>query len=128
MFSKLLEKRFDRQPCCAGILYECMRFLIGHCKFNAAEEFLSFGCVRTEHRLVSAYINRIINVVWCFGHGNLLDPEASILCPFQPVLQGGNCEITLRRGCTWVKKRTQYLRADLPYGPLVARTGPTGPV
>jgi hypothetical protein len=98
LFAKLLEKRFDRQPCCAGILYECMRFLIGHCKVNAAEEFLSFGCVRTERRLVSAYMNRIINVAWCFGHGILLDPEASILCPFQPVLQGGNCEITLRRG------------------------------
>ena len=69
LFAKLLEKRFDRQPCCAGILYECMRFLIGHYKVNAAEEFLSFGCVRTEHRLVSAYINRIINVAWCFGHG-----------------------------------------------------------
>ena len=26
----MLEKRFDRQPCCAGILYECMRFLVGH--------------------------------------------------------------------------------------------------
>src|SRR6267378_2012950 len=61
-FAKLLEKRFDRQPCCAGILYECMRFLTGHYKVNAAEEFLSFGCFRTEHRLVSAYINRIINV------------------------------------------------------------------
>src|SRR5437899_6272671 len=78
LFSKLLEKRFDRQPCCAGILYECMRFLIGHCKVNAAEEFHSFGCVRTEHRLVSAYINRIINVAWCFGHSILLVPEASI--------------------------------------------------
>jgi hypothetical protein len=89
LFAKLLKKRFDRQPCCAGILYECMRFLIGHYKVNAAEEFLFFGCVRTEHRLVSAYINRIINVAWCFGHGILLDPEASILCPFQPVLQGG---------------------------------------
>src|SRR5882757_10831190 len=65
----------------------------GHYKVNAAEEFLSFGCFRTEHRLVSAYINRIINVAWCFGHGILLDPEAGILCPFQPVLQGGNCEI-----------------------------------
>jgi len=97
LFAKLLEKRFDRQPCCAGILYECMRFLTGHYKVNAAEEFLSFGCFRTEHRLVSAYINRIINVAWCFGHGILLDPEAGILCPFQPVLQGGNCEITLRR-------------------------------
>ena len=43
LFAKLLEKRFDRQPCCAGILYECMRFLIGHCKVNAAEEFLSLG-------------------------------------------------------------------------------------
>jgi hypothetical protein len=91
LFAKLLEKRFDRQPCCAGILYECMRFLTGHYKVNAAEEFLSFGCFRTEHRLVSAYINRIINVAWCFGHGILLDPEAGILCPFQPVLQGGNC-------------------------------------
>jgi hypothetical protein len=111
-----LKKRFDRQPCCAGILYECMRFLIGHYKVNAAEEFLSFGCVRTEHRLVSAYINRIINVAWCFGHGILLDPEASILCPFQPLPQGGNCEITLRRGrsCLGWKKRAQYLRADLP--------------
>src|SRR5258708_25202063 len=69
LFAKLLEKRFDRQPCCAGILYECMRFLTGHYKVNAAEEFLSFGCFRTEHRLVSAYINRIINVAWCFGHG-----------------------------------------------------------
>src|SRR6266436_8744091 len=98
LFAKLLEKRFDRQPCCAGILYECMRFLTGHYKVNAAEEFLSFGCFRTEHRLVSAYINRIINVAWCFGHGILLDPEAGILCPFQPALQGGNCEITLRRG------------------------------
>jgi hypothetical protein len=98
LFAKLLEKRFDRQPCCAGILYECMRFLTGHYKVNAAEEFLSFGCFRTEHRLVSAYINRIINVAWCFGHGILLDPEASILCPFQPFLQGGNCEIALRRG------------------------------
>jgi hypothetical protein len=28
---------------------------------------------------VSAYINRIINVAWCFGHGILLDPEASIV-------------------------------------------------
>src|SRR5262245_23619165 len=56
LFAKLLEKRFDRQPCCARILYECMRFLIGHCKVSAAEKFLSFGCVRTEHRLVSAYI------------------------------------------------------------------------
>src|SRR6266566_6996911 len=90
LFAKLLEKRFDRQPCCTGILYECMRFLTGHYKVNAAEEFLSFGCFRTEHRLVSAYINRIINVAWCFGHGILLDPEAGILCPFQPVLQGGN--------------------------------------
>jgi hypothetical protein len=98
LLAKPLEKRFDRQPCCAGILYECMRFLIGHCKFTAAEEFLSFGCVRTEHRLVSAYINRIINVAWCFGHGILLDPEASILCLFQPAPQGGNCEITLLRG------------------------------
>jgi hypothetical protein len=116
LFAKLLKKRFDRQPCCAGILYECMRFLIGHYKLKAAEEFLSFGCVRTEHRLVSAYINRIINVAWCFGHGILLDPETSILCPFQPVLQGGNCEITLRRGrsCLGWKKRAQYLRADLP--------------
>src|SRR5712671_4646840 len=69
LFAKLLEKRFDRQPCCAGILYECMRFLTGHYKVNAAEEFLSFECFRTEHRLVSAYINRIINVAWCFGHG-----------------------------------------------------------
>ena len=93
-----LEKRFDRQPCRAGILYECMRFLIGHCKVNAAKEFLSFGCVRAEHRLVSAYINRIINVAWCFGHGILLDPEVSILCPFQLVPQGGNFEITPRRG------------------------------
>jgi hypothetical protein len=117
LFAKLLEKRFDRQPCCAGILYECMRFLIGHCKVSAAEKLLSFGCVRTEHRLVSAYINRIINVAWCFGHGILLDPEASILCPFQPVLQGDTCEITLRRGRSWlgVKKRAQYLWADLPY-------------
>ena len=90
LFAKLLEKRFDRQPCRAGILYECMRFLTRHYKVNAAEEFLSFGCFRTEHRLVSAYINRIINVAWCFGHGILLDPEAGILCPFQPVLQGGN--------------------------------------
>ena len=97
LFAKLLEKRFDRQPCCAGILYECMPFLIGHCKVSAAEKFLSFGCVRPEHRLVSSYINRIINVAWCFGHGILLDPEASTLCPFQPVLQGGSCEITLRR-------------------------------
>ena len=48
LFAKLLKKRFDRQPCCAGILYECMRFLIGHYKVNAAEEFLSFGCVCTE--------------------------------------------------------------------------------
>src|SRR6267378_3742964 len=93
LFAKLLEKRFDRQPCCAGILYECMRFLTGHYKVNAAEEFLSFGCFRTEHRLVSAYINRIINVAWCFGHGILLDPEAGILCPFQPALQGGNCDV-----------------------------------
>jgi hypothetical protein len=116
LFAKLLKKRFDRQPCCAGILYECMRFLIGHYKVKAAEEFLSFGCVRTEHRLVSAYIDRIINVAWCFGHGILLDPETSILCPFQPVPQGGNCEITLRRGrsCLGWKKRAQYLRADLP--------------
>jgi hypothetical protein len=37
---------------------------------------------------VSAYINCIINVAWRFGHGILLDPEASILRPFQPVLQG----------------------------------------
>src|SRR6266436_10276439 len=117
LFAELLKKRFDPQPCCAGILYECMRFLTGYYKVNAAEEFLSFGCFRTEHRLVSAYINRIINVACCFGHGILLDPEASILCPFQPVLQGGNCEIPLRRGrCDWgVKKRAQYLRADLPY-------------
>jgi hypothetical protein len=57
-----LEKRFDRQPCCAGILYESVRFLIGHSEVNAAEEFLSFGCVRTERRLVSADINRIVNV------------------------------------------------------------------
>src|SRR5262245_51558667 len=78
-FAKLLEKRFDRQPCFPGVLYEWMRFLIGHCKVNAAEEFLSFGCVRTEHRLVSAYINRIIDVAWRFGHGILLDPEASIV-------------------------------------------------
>src|SRR5262245_27540107 len=78
LFAKLLEKRFDRQPCCARILYKCMRFLIGHCKVSAAEKFLSFGCVRAEHRLVSAYINRIINVAWCFGHGILLNPEASI--------------------------------------------------
>ena len=97
LFAKLLEKRFDRQPCCAGILYECVRFLIGHCKVNAAKEFLSFGCIRTEHRLVSAYVNRIINVAWCFGHGILLDPEVSILCPFQLVPQG-NFAITLRRG------------------------------
>src|SRR5262245_34365540 len=75
-----------------------MRFLIGHCKVNAAEEFLSFGCVRTEHRLVSAYINRIINVACCFGHAILLDPEGSILCPFQLVPQGGNFAITLPRG------------------------------
>src|ERR1700757_1146350 len=98
LFAKLLEKRFDRQPCCAGILYECMRFLIGHCKVSAAEKFLSFGCVRTEHRLVSAYINRIINVAWCFGHGILFDPETNILHLFQPVLQGANCEIALQRG------------------------------
>ena len=32
-----------------------MRFLIGHCKVSAAEKFLSFGCVRSEHYLVSAY-------------------------------------------------------------------------
>ena len=59
LFSKLLEKRFDRQPCCAGILYECMRFLIGHSDVNAAEEFLSFGRVRTERRLVPADINPV---------------------------------------------------------------------
>src|SRR5215471_11346452 len=70
-----------------------MRFLIGHRKVSAAEKFLSFGCVRSEHRLVSAYINRIINVAWCFGHGILLDPEASILCPFQSVLQGGGSRL-----------------------------------
>src|SRR5258705_11716840 len=75
LFAKLLEKRFDRQPCCAGILYECMRFLVGHCKVNAAEEFLSFGCVRTERRLVSAYINRIINVAWCFGQASSSIPK-----------------------------------------------------
>src|SRR5882724_3142183 len=98
LFAKPLEKRFDRQPCCAGILYECMRFLIGHCKVNAAEEFLSSGCVRTERRLVSAYINRIINVASCFGHGNLPDPEAGILCPFPSGLQGDTSERTLRRG------------------------------
>jgi len=66
-------------------------------KVDAAKKFLSFGCVRTEHRLVPAYIDRIINVARCFGHGILLDPEVSILCPFQPVPQGGNCEITLKR-------------------------------
>ena len=96
-FAKLLEKRFDHQPCSAGILYECMRFLIRHSKVNAAEEFLSFGCVCAERRLVSADINRIINVALCFGHGILLDPEAGILCPFQSTMQGCNCEITLRR-------------------------------
>src|SRR5258708_13932687 len=101
LFAKLLEKRFDRQSCCAGILYECVRFLTGHYKVNAAEEFLSFGCFRTEHRLVSAYINRIINVAWCFGHGILLDPEAGILCPFQPVLQGGNFGGLLFAGPRW---------------------------
>src|SRR5882724_9424994 len=121
-FAKLLEKRFDRQPCCAGILYECMRFLTGHYKVNAAEEFLSFGCFRTEHRLVSAYINRIINVAWCFGHGILLDPEAGILCPFQPALQGGNCDVIqggglIRGGVTDVdeQNRTRYDRSKLRY-------------
>src|SRR5258705_12263590 len=69
LFAKPLEKRFDRQPCCAGILYECMRFLMGHCKVNAAEEFLSSAFVRTHRRLVSASLNRIINVACCFGHG-----------------------------------------------------------
>src|SRR3979411_3260290 len=95
LFAKLLEKRFDRQPCCAGILYECMRFLIGHCKVNAAEKFLSSGCVRTERRLVSAYINRIINVAWCFGHGILLDPEANIWWQFKPGPQRRHCEISV---------------------------------
>src|SRR5262249_47479618 len=55
-----------------------MRFLIGHSKVSAAEKFLSFGCVRTEHRLVSAHINSIINVAWCFGHGILLDPAPPV--------------------------------------------------
>src|SRR6059058_108193 len=45
-----LEKRLDRQPCCAGILYECMRLLIGHSEINATEEFLSPRCLRTERR------------------------------------------------------------------------------
>src|SRR4030081_42905 len=129
LFAKLLEKRFDRQPCCAGILYECMRFLVGHCKVNAAEEFLSFGCVRTERRLVSDYINRIINVAWCVGHGILLDPEASILCPFQPVLQGGNCEITLRRGrsCLWGSRSVLSICGEAcRIGPLVAPNGRAG--
>src|SRR5215471_12059348 len=106
LFAKLLEKRFDRQPCCAGILYECMRFLIGHCKVSAAEKFLSFGCVRTEHRLVPAHINRIINVAWCFGHGVLLDPEAC--CD-----HFNSCEIThaaARSIVIGVKKRTSVGR------------------
>jgi hypothetical protein len=74
-FAKSLEKRFDRQPCRAGILYECMCFLVGHNEVNAAEEFLSLGCIRTECRLVSADINCIVNVALCFGHGILLDPK-----------------------------------------------------
>jgi len=73
--AKLLEKRFDRQPCRPSILYECMCFLIGHGEVNAAEEFLSLGGIRTECRLVSAEINCIVNVVLCFGHGILLDPK-----------------------------------------------------
>jgi hypothetical protein len=52
-----------------------MCFLIGHSEFNAAEEFLSLGCIRTECRLVFADINCIVNVVLCFGHGILLDPK-----------------------------------------------------
>jgi hypothetical protein len=75
-FAKSLKQRFDRQPCRAGILYECMCFLIGHSEVNAAEEFLSFGGIRTECRLVSADINPIINIALCFGHGILLDPKA----------------------------------------------------
>ena len=47
-FAKSSEKRFDRQPCCPSILYEGMRFLIGHSEVNPAEEFLSFACVRTN--------------------------------------------------------------------------------
>jgi len=73
--AKSLEKRFDRQPCRPGILYECMCFLIGHGEVNAAEEFLSLGGIRTECRLVSAEINCIVNVALCFGHGILLDPK-----------------------------------------------------
>ncbi|MGY3618239.1 hypothetical protein ACVJGD_004435 [Bradyrhizobium sp. USDA 10063] len=94
---ELLERRSDRQPCRASILYECMCFLIGHFKIIAAEKFLSVECVRAEHRLVSAHINSITNVGRRFGHGILLDPEASILCPFRPVVQGGSCKVALHR-------------------------------
>jgi hypothetical protein len=74
-FAKSLKKRFDHQTSCAGILYECMRVLIGHSEVNAAEEFLSFGCVRTERRLVPADIDFVVNVALCFGHVTLLDPK-----------------------------------------------------
>jgi hypothetical protein len=73
--AKSLERRFDRQPCRPGILYECMCLLIGHGEVNAAEELLSLGRIRTECRLVSADINCIVNVALCFGHGFLLDPK-----------------------------------------------------
>ena len=76
-----LEKRLDRQACCAGILYECMRFLIGHIEINATEEFLSPRGVRTERRLAVADMNRIINVALCFGHGILLYPEGGYIAP-----------------------------------------------
>jgi len=87
LFAKLLEKRFDRQPCGAGILYECMRFLIGHYKVNAAEEFLSLGVF--ARNIVSCLpMSTVYQCRLVLRHGILLDPEASILCPFQPALQG----------------------------------------
>ena len=49
-----------------------MRLVIGHSVVNAAEEFLSFGRVRTERRLVPADINPIINVALCCGYGPAL--------------------------------------------------------
>jgi hypothetical protein len=89
--SSTAQGRLRTACCCAGILYECMRFLIGHSYVNAAEEFLSFGCVRTERRFVSADINRIINVALCFGHGILLDPR--VYCAHG---RGGHSPLALR--------------------------------
>ena len=92
-----LEKRLDRQPCCAGILYECMRFLIGHSKINATEEFLSPRCLRTERRLAVADMNRIINVALCFGYGILLYPEGGYIAP----ISTGRTRLQLRDNAAW---------------------------